>query len=156
MPKQFLGCLPLVILKLPRLPRREHRDDTRPVLGLELLGRVDDDEADGARGVDGRDYASEMQDGGAGAGGGERGVGGDVGSALEEGFDVRHAEKGGGGGRDEDDWVGASAGFGVEREGGGARGARLGGPGFATDEGLGDFADVGEVLLGFVSLLFLG
>lgn len=52
-PKQLGRMLPLVALELPGLPRGKDGDDAGPVVGFELLGGVDDDEAEGAGGVDG-------------------------------------------------------------------------------------------------------
>ena len=163
MPEQIRRILPLVALELPRLARRQHRDDAVPVVGLELLGRVDDDEAQRAVRVDAREEARDVEDVGGGArGAGEGGVRGDVGPGFEEGFDVRHAQEGGGGGGKQDDGVGAAGGlFGVGGEGGGLGGGVGGGGGSscagwgcssAGEEDLGGFADVGEVLRATVSL----
>lgn len=58
--KQLHGSIPLVILKLPRLACCEHRDDSIPVIGFELLGGVDEDEAERAVGVDGREQARDV------------------------------------------------------------------------------------------------
>ena len=54
-PEQVLRVLPLVALELPRLARREHRHHPRPVLRLELLRRVHDDEPYRPPRVDRRD-----------------------------------------------------------------------------------------------------
>jgi len=163
MPEQIRRVLPLVALELPRLACRQHRDDAVPVVGLELLGSVDDDEAQRPVRVDARQQPRDVQDRGGGArGAGEGGVRGDVGPGFEEGFDVRHAQQGGGGGGEQDDGVGSAGGLlGVRGEGGGLRrGVGCGGGSAwagwgrtsAREEDLGGFADVGEVLRVTVSL----
>ncbi len=137
----------------------EDGDDAVPVVGFELLGGVDEDEAEGAVGVDGGEEAGEVQDVGVGGGG----VWGGVEAVGEEGFDVREAEEGGGGGGEEDDGVRAAVVFGVgaggdggvvddggfpwERDEGrvGIGGEGFGGAG-AGEKRFGDFADVGEIL----------
>ena len=94
MPEQLRRRLPLVAAKLPRLARGEDGDDAAPVVGLELLGGIDKDEAQGPRRVDGREQARDVQDCGSGAGGaGEGAVWRDVGARFEERFDVRHAQE---------------------------------------------------------------
>lgn len=76
--------LPLVPLELPRLPRREDSDDTVPVVRFELLGCIDEGEAERAVRVDGRQKAGKVQDIYVrGCGGGGR-----VEAVVEEGFDV--------------------------------------------------------------------
>ena len=50
--KQLCWLRPLVALELPCLAGGEDSDDARPVVGLELVGSVDEDEAERARGVD--------------------------------------------------------------------------------------------------------
>jgi hypothetical protein len=52
MREQVRRVRPLVTLKLPCLASCEDRDDALPVIGLELVGCVDEDEAEGALGVD--------------------------------------------------------------------------------------------------------
>ena len=68
MSKEFNRLLPLVAFELPDLAGGEDGDDTRPVLGLELFGGVDEDESDGTCGVDGGEDAGDVEDGGRGAG----------------------------------------------------------------------------------------
>jgi len=43
--EQVRRILPLVALELPRLPRRKDSNDAIPVVGLELLGGINQDEA---------------------------------------------------------------------------------------------------------------
>ena len=50
-PKQLSWCLPLVALELPYLSRSKNCHDAGPILGLKLLGRINDDETNGARGI---------------------------------------------------------------------------------------------------------
>lgn len=114
--EQIRRVLPLVALELPRLTRGEDAHDAIPVVRFELLGGVDQDEAEGPLRVEGGEQAGDVQD----VGGGEGGVRGDVGAGVEEGFDVGHAEERGGGGGEEDDGVRSAAGLLVARcEGGG-------------------------------------
>lgn len=90
--EQVGGVLPLVALELPRLAGGEDGDDAAPVVGLELLRGVDEDEAQGPLGVDVGEEARDVQDHGGRAGGaGEAAFGRHVGAGFEEGFDVRHA-----------------------------------------------------------------
>lgn len=81
--EQLHRIIPLVVLKLPRLARRQHRDDAIPVIGFELLGGIDEDEAERAVGIDAREEARDVQN--AGCGGWSWGL---VGAAFEEGFYV--------------------------------------------------------------------
>ena len=62
MREQLRRLLPLVALELPSLTRSEDCNYTRPIFGLELLGCVDYDEADGAGGVDRGNEALNVQD----------------------------------------------------------------------------------------------
>lgn len=105
--------------------------------------------------VDGGQEPGDVQDVGGGGGGLRRGVQ----AVRQEGFDVRHPEEGGGGGGEEDDgvwttgvrgwWFLGREGFGEGDEGCGVwgLGQGFGGAG-AGEECFGDFADVGEILLG--------
>lgn len=52
-PEQFGRGLPLVAAELPRLARRKDSHDPAPVVGLELLRRVDEDEPQRSGGIDG-------------------------------------------------------------------------------------------------------
>lgn len=52
-PEQFGWGLPLVAAELPRLARSKDRHDPAPVVRLELLRRVDEDEPQRSRGVNG-------------------------------------------------------------------------------------------------------
>ena len=88
-----------VALELPRLARSKDGDNARPVCGLEAGRAVDEDECDGLRG-DGRHWAADLDHVGAG---GVGGIGGDEYAVVEEGFYVRCAQEGGGGGREQDD-----------------------------------------------------
>ena len=63
---------PFVVLELPGLTRGEDTDDARPIFGLELLGGVDDDEADWAGGVDAWDQARNVKNRSAGGSCGKR------------------------------------------------------------------------------------
>lgn len=101
--EELIGVAPLVILKLPRLARGENADDAVPVLRLELLGTLDEDEAQGPRRVDVGHAALHVEH--AGRRGGRVRVRGHELAVLEEGADVGEAEKGRGGGREEDDGV---------------------------------------------------
>jgi len=89
MTEQFRRILPLIRLELPLLPRREHSDDAGPVIRLELVGRVDKDEAQGSLGIYAGEEAGDLEEVGAGAG-----VGVGVDAVAEEGLDVAHAEEG--------------------------------------------------------------
>ena len=121
---------PLVRFKLPRLARREHGHDTIPVVGLEVRGAVDQDEqrrfalrggVDGSpccerrrlRGIGyGAQRALDLEEVGACGFGEGVVVWWDVVAVREEGFDIRHAEEGRGGGGDEDDRDDLTAGAG--------------------------------------------
>ena len=152
MTEQLGRLLPLVALKLPGLARGKDGDDARPVVRLELVGRVDEDEAHRVR-RDGGQRAGDVQD----VGRGGAGVGWLVEAVDEEGFDVGHAEQGGGRGREEDDGFGTAAGrvgagffeVGDQRvvlgsgNGSGGAGARARA---TAEEEFGGFADVREVL----------
>ena len=50
--EELVGAAPLVVLELPALARGEDGDDAVPVLGLEVLGALDQDEAHRPRRVD--------------------------------------------------------------------------------------------------------
>lgn len=58
--EELRRLLPLVAFKLPDLACGKDGDDARPILGLELFGRLDDDEAHGASGVDCRQEARDV------------------------------------------------------------------------------------------------
>lgn len=88
MRKQITRVLPLITLKLPRLARREDRDDALPVVRLELVGRVDEDEAEGALRVYGWHEPRGIQDVGTGHGGCGGGVGRHEDAVLEKLLDV--------------------------------------------------------------------
>lgn len=51
--EELIRLLPLVALELPYLARSEDSHHPRPILRLELFRCIHDDEADGARGIDG-------------------------------------------------------------------------------------------------------
>ena len=91
MREQFLGLAPFVPSKLPCLPCSKHGDDAGPVVGFELLGGIDDDEAVWFLGQTSH-VAREMQKVGGCLGGEGRVVEGDVEAGIEEGFDVGHSE----------------------------------------------------------------
>jgi hypothetical protein len=150
-----LRCIgPLVALKLPGLTRCEDGNNPLPIVGLELIGGVDEDEAQRALGIDGPHWPLGVQDVCADAGA----VGWNVDAALKELLDVGHAEEGGGGGGEEDDGLEAATRGGrfapSNRHqgwvsgGGGRWSGRVGTRGrtLAADEKFGLFADGGEVL----------
>lgn len=99
MGEQLARVGPAVALKLPDLAGGEDGDDALPVVGLEVLGAVDEDEAQRGAGGDGGHGARRVQDvaGGAGA---ARGL--EL-ARLEERLDVGHAQEGRGRGREQDD-----------------------------------------------------
>lgn len=147
--EQLVGAAPLVVLELPRLPGGEDGHHAVPVLGLELLGALYEDEAQGAVGVDGPDDALDVEHAGCrGAG-----VGGHEFAVLEEGPRVGHAEERRGRRREEDDGVRSpSRAFLVEGEGG----CRTGGGdrlGLLLDKRRRELANVREVLRTAVSSL---
>lgn len=110
--EEVRGVLPLVALELPGLAGGEDGDEAAPVVRFELLRRVDEDEAQRALRVDAGQQARDVEDHGGGAGGaGEAAFGWDVGPGFEKGFDVRHAQEGGGGGGEQDYGVGAAGGL---------------------------------------------
>ncbi len=69
---------------MPCLTGCEDSDDTVPVIGFELLGGIDEDEAEWAVRVDGWEQACEVEDISVGGGG----VWGCVDAVCEEGFDI--------------------------------------------------------------------
>ena len=60
--EQLSRLTPLVALELPSLTGRENRYDAIPVIGFEVVGGFDEDEADGAEGVDGGHEAVYVED----------------------------------------------------------------------------------------------
>lgn len=152
MPKEFRWVLPFIAAELPCLTRGEDGHDAVPVVGFELLRGVDEDEAESAGGVDARENAGDVQDGGGGAGGaGQGAVRGNVGSGFEEGLDVGGAKERGGGGGEEDNWIWAGALFdkgpaaterGGGHGGGGDGGSRVGTGAVAAEEDFGGLAEV--------------
>ena len=58
--KQIRWIAPLVALELPRLTRGEDCNDAVPVVWLELLWGVDEDESERAVGVDGGEEARDL------------------------------------------------------------------------------------------------
>ena len=88
--EQLVGVAPLVVLELPRLTCREHAHHVVPVLGLELLGTLDEEEAQGPRRVDVGHAALHMEHVGRP---GAR-VCGYVFALLEKGARVGEAEEG--------------------------------------------------------------
>lgn len=50
--EQFVGVAPLVVFELPRLAGCEDGHHAVPILGLELLGALDQDESHRSYGVD--------------------------------------------------------------------------------------------------------
>ena len=92
--KQLRGIGPLVTLKLPGLARGEDGNNPLPIVGLELIRGVDEDEAQRALRINGSHGPLSVQDVCADAGA----VGWHVDATLEELLDVGHAEEGGGGG----------------------------------------------------------
>ena len=152
MSKEFRRRLPLVGFELPCLPRCEDGDDAGPVVRLELLWGVNQDESEGALGVDGGEEAGDVENVGSGAGG----VGGGVGTAVKEGTDVAHTEERRSRRGKKDDGVGATAvllGVARRESGGGAGGGdsrdgrcRCGGLLTVFHENLRSLADVREIL----------
>lgn len=129
MPEQFLWLPPFIAAELPDLARGEDGDDAVPVVRFELVGGVDEDEAEGAGG-EFWERAGDVQEVG-GGGVREGGVrGGDEEAGIKEGFDIGHSEEGGGGGGEQDDGVGA---FGVRDCGAGGEGCG------GLDSGVGDW-----------------
>lgn len=133
---------PLVALELPRLPRREDGDDPVPVLRLELLGALHEDEPHRPRRVNVAHHARDVQHVGPRAGA----LGGREAALLEEGADVGHAQERRGGGREEDDGVRAAAGGARGRGGavGDSAGARV--LGLSLDEDGRELPNVREIL----------
>ena len=83
--KQIRRILPFVRFELPCLSSREDRDDALPVVGLELLGGIDENETKGTVWVDAEYRTGDVQDVGCGARGARKGaVGGDIGTGLKE------------------------------------------------------------------------
>lgn len=108
-----MRAAPLVVLELPHLAGGEDGDDTVPVLGLELLDALDEDEAHGAAG--GVDVAhAVLQVNHAGVVVGFSGL---VAGGFQEGACVGEANEGGGGGREENDGVDGARGLLLEGEG---------------------------------------
>lgn len=135
------------------MARGEDGDDARPVVGLELLGGVDEDEAQGSLRVDAGQQSGDVQDVGGVGGAGVGAVWGNVETGVEEGFNVAHAEEGGCGWGKQDDGIGAAAGlFGEIDEGGIGDGSGSGGRlvvwtvTVAAEEDFCGFADLGKVL----------
>ncbi len=92
MRKQLLGFSPFISSELPGLACGEDRDDTGPVVRLEVFGGVDDDEAVGFVGIGQRAHgAGQVEEVGAGLGGEDGMVEGDEEALVEEGLDVGHA-----------------------------------------------------------------
>lgn len=68
MSKEFRWVLPFIAAELPCLAGGEDGHDAVPVIGLELLRSVDEDEAESPGRVNGRENSGDVQDGGGGAG----------------------------------------------------------------------------------------
>ena len=85
--KQIRRILPFITLKLPGLPRRKYCYQPIPIIGLELIGCVHENEAEGPSAVDAGEETGDVQDIGRDGGGVRRRVG----TAVEEGFYICHA-----------------------------------------------------------------
>lgn len=103
--EELLRGAPLVVLELPALAGGEDGDDAVPVLGLELLGALHEDEPHRPRGLDVLDQPVDVQHARARRAAGRRRVRRHVRAALEERLHVGHAQERGCGGREEDNWV---------------------------------------------------
>jgi hypothetical protein len=137
--KQLGRVGPFVTLKLPRLARREYGDNPLPIIRLELIWGVDEDEAQRALRVDGSHGPLRVQDVRADAGA----VGRDVDAAFEEDDGLEAAAR-----RDGFAATDGDQGWVVAGGGGGWWSGRVGAcrGSFASDEEFGLFADGGEVL----------
>jgi hypothetical protein len=112
----------LVSLELPCLARCEDGHDTAPIGRLERRRGIDEDECDGRRRDGGHDALDTHH-----VGAGRRSIGGREDAVVEELLDVAHAQEGGGGWREQDDWFETLCGFALEiGDEGGGLGERLG------------------------------
>lgn len=102
--EQLRRIRPPVALELPHLPRREHRDHTLPVIRLEVLRALDNDEPQGRSSGDGWHHSLRVQDV-------DRAACAAFGLELplfEKLLDIGHAEERGRGGRQHDDGLEAA------------------------------------------------
>lgn len=81
--------MPLVRLELPGLTSCKDSRQAAPVVRLELLGRVNNDEAQWPLRIDGRDEPRDVEE--VGVAGGR--VGWAIDTIVQKRFDVAHAEK---------------------------------------------------------------
>ena len=98
-PKQLLWLAPLVASKLPDLTGCEDGDDAVPIVGLEMLGGVDDDEPEGSffsAGVQGREESCGVEKVGCRLAAEFWMVRWHKEALIEERLDVAQAEEGGG------------------------------------------------------------